>query len=91
MIPPDGAFYIYMDISQALAKGKNPMTAMQFSEYLLETQHVAMVSGGGVWHTGLSALELMPSQQRICWKHSPPGISTQGYNLIPLIRRDKRF
>lgn len=45
MIPPDGAFYIYLDIREALAHCKKPMTSMQFSEHLLETQFVAMVPG----------------------------------------------
>lgn len=45
MIPPEGAFYIYMDIRKSLAQAKTPMSSMQFSEFLLETQHVAMVPG----------------------------------------------
>ncbi len=45
-VPPQGAFYIYMDLRSCLAGGRfGPDATMAFSEFLLEKHHVAMVPG----------------------------------------------
>lgn len=47
MLPPNGAFYIFIDLRKVLAK--SPLYAndnsLDFSKKLLETYHVAMVPG----------------------------------------------
>jgi aspartate aminotransferase len=47
MIPPEGAFYIFVDIREALGKSAKfgQTDSMKFGDYLLETYHVAMVPG----------------------------------------------
>ena len=47
MIPPQGAFYAYIDIRNALAKSSEfeKSNSLGFSERLLEKYHVAMVPG----------------------------------------------
>lgn len=47
MIPPEGAFYIFVDIRAALAKAKGyeNSNSIKFSEFLLEKYYVAMVPG----------------------------------------------
>jgi aspartate aminotransferase len=47
MIPPQGAFYAYIDIRNALAKSSEfeRSNSLGFSERLLEKYHVAMVPG----------------------------------------------
>lgn len=45
-VPPQGAFYIYMDVRDCLKDGRfAPDETMAFSEFLLEKHHVAMVPG----------------------------------------------
>lgn len=46
LVRPEGAFYIFMDIRDCLAKSQfGPDNTMAFSNYLLEKYHVAMVPG----------------------------------------------
>lgn len=46
-IQPSGAFYVFIDIRNALKKSKHfdENDSLGFAKYLLETQHVAMVPG----------------------------------------------
>ena len=47
---PQGAFYLFLDISSAFGKkwsGKAIEDCLDFSEYLIETQHLVVVPGSG--------------------------------------------
>ena len=54
LVPPQGAFYAYIDIRNIIKE--KGMTSLQFSERLLENQHVAMVPGEGFGTEGFLRL-----------------------------------
>ena len=67
MIPPEGAFYIFIDIRQALSKapGYEGDQSFKFSEYLLEKHHVAMVPGEAFGVPGFLRLSYAASQEQL--------------------------
>lgn len=67
MIPPEGAFYIFIDIRGALgkAKGYEGSNSFKFSEYLLDTYHVAMVPGEAFGVPGFLRLSYAASQEEL--------------------------
>lgn len=67
MIPPEGAFYIFIDIRQALAKapGYEGDQSFKFSEYILENHHVAMVPGEAFGVPGFLRLSYAASREQL--------------------------
>lgn len=64
MIPPQGAFYIFVDIRGALAQSKDYAgDSFKFSSFLLETQHVAMVPGEAFGVPGFLRLSYAASRE----------------------------
>lgn len=65
MMPPNGAFYIFIDIRKVLAK--IPLYAndnsLAFSSFLLESYHVAMVPGEAFGAPGFLRLSYAASEQ----------------------------
>ena len=75
MIPPEGAFYIFIDIRQALdkANGYENHNSIKFSEYLLERHHVAMVPGEAFGVPGYLRLSYT-LQATTNWKKACPDL-----------------
>jgi aspartate aminotransferase len=42
---PSGAFYVFLNLTETLARSKKYKDSLSFGQYLLETHHVAMVPG----------------------------------------------
>ena len=65
MIPPEGAFYIFIDVQDALAKaaGYENADSFKFSSYLLEKHHVAMVPGEAFGVPGFLRLSYAASNE----------------------------
>lgn len=63
---PQGAFYLFIDARQALAKIKNgAMTSMELSEYLLLKQHIALVPGEAFGAPGFLRLSYATDEQQV--------------------------
>ncbi len=67
MIPPEGAFYIFVDIRSALSKaqGYQNNNSVKFSGFLLEKYHVAMVPGEAFGVPGFLRLSYATSNDEL--------------------------
>jgi aspartate aminotransferase len=67
MIPPEGAFYIFIDIREALSRAKDFANdnSLKFSEYLLEKYQVAMVPGEAFGVPGFLRLSYAVNEEDI--------------------------
>ncbi|SMF78790.1 pyridoxal phosphate-dependent aminotransferase [Pseudobacteriovorax antillogorgiicola] len=67
MVPPEGAFYIFIDVRDALDKapGYENHNSFKFSEYLLDTHHVAMVPGEAFGVPGFLRLSYATSDEEL--------------------------
>ena len=64
-MPPQGAFYILIDLRTRLAQSKNDMSSMSFSEKLLDDFLVAMVPGEAFGAPGYIRMSYAVSEQDI--------------------------
>ncbi len=65
---PQGAFYLFIDISSTFGKKWNGNTienSMDFSEYLIETQHLVVVPGTGFGSPNYIRLSFAASDQEL--------------------------
>ncbi len=67
ILPPNGAFYVYIDIRKVLAKSELYANdnSLDFSQKLLETYHVAMVPGEAFGTPGFVRLSYAVSEETL--------------------------
>ncbi len=89
MLPPNGAFYIYIDLRKVLAKSALYANdnSLDFSQKLLETYHVAMVPGEAFGTPGFIRLSYATHEDTLT-----EGLSRLGEALLAIgaVKQAKR-